>query len=424
MISLSEPLSVKQLSDILQGCFSNPAFSNIIVYGEVYSIKLGKFSYIELGNQGNKQTSSPIIKCAFQTLYGDTYHLKDIKVGDVIQVSGKLSYYPHGCSITLWGNRVDVLQTQLGKNLLIKQKTLKKLDELGYLDPNRKRKIPRYVSKVAILTASNGAAYQDILNTLHKRFPISSTLYPIIVQGDEASKTIVSALERANNSDAEVIILGRGGGSKTDLSCFDDEKVALAIAKSRVPVITCIGHTIDTAIADRVSDVMAITPTEGASLINPSLDEINQNKEKFKNDLDERFKQILIDNRRNLEFFDSRLDNYSPSSILKNKKEKLLDYQKDLKRLLKNKISDEKYRIEHLSSDYKKLLQNIVSIKQKELSKFQISLQKYDSTWLKENGYSLIFQNGKKITSASELNKDSEIVITYSDGERKAVIKD
>ena len=115
MISLSEPLSVKQLSDILQGCFSNPAFSNIIVYGEVYSIKLGKFSYIELGNQGNKQTSSPIIKCAFQTLYGDTYHLKDIKVGDVIQVSGKLSYYPHGCSITLWGNRVDVLQTQLGK---------------------------------------------------------------------------------------------------------------------------------------------------------------------------------------------------------------------------------------------------------------------------------------------------------------------
>ena len=109
---------------------------------------------------------------------------------------------------------------------------------------------------------------------------------------------------------------------------------------------------------------------------------------------------------------------------LKNKKEKLLDYQKDLNRLFKNKISDEKYRIEHLSSDYKKLLQNIVSIKQKELSKFQISLQKYDSTWLKENGYSLIFQNGKKITSASELNKDSEIVITYSDGERKAVIKD
>ena len=217
--------SVSEISDILKAAFSNPSFINLPVYGEVYSIKLGKFSYIEIGDQGNKQTNSPLLKCAFSTFYNDNFHLDEIKVGDVILITGNLSYYPHGSSITLWGNSVEILKSQEGKNLLLKKKTLEKLDKMGYLDEKRKRKIPTYCKKVAILTAENGAAYQDILKTLHDRFPVSSVLYPVVVQGDNAAKSIVKALHLANEKDYDVIILGRGGGSKTDLSCFDDEKV-------------------------------------------------------------------------------------------------------------------------------------------------------------------------------------------------------
>lgn len=422
MISLSEPLSVKQLSDILQGCFSNPAFSNISVYGEVYSIKLGKFSYIEIGDQGNKQTSSPIIKCAFSTFYSNPYHLEEIKTGDIIQVTGSLSYYAHGCSITLWGKNVQVLQTQLGKNLLLKQKTLKKLDSLGYLNPERKREIPKYVKKVAVLTASSGAAYQDILKTLHMRFPVSSVLYPIVVQGNQAAGSIVKAMKKANESDCDVILLGRGGGSKTDLSCFDDEKVALSIATSQKPVITCIGHTIDTSIADRVSDKMAITPTEGASLINPSKEETIQRRMDFVHELDQIFIRKLEEKRSNLEMFSRQLESLSPMNKLSKEKEKIRSFIKNLNVIYLSKISQSKTELEKWIVNQKDVYnRKLLSYKAKFIS-FDSEIEKFNPKWIQEQGFAIVFQDGKKITSASQI-KNGNVTITYPDGKKTAKVE-
>lgn len=424
MISLSEPLSVKQLSDILQGCFSNPAFSNLSVYGEVYSIKLGKFSYIEIGDQGNRQTSSPIIKCAFSTFYHSDYHLEEIKVGDVIQVRGSLSYYPHGCSITLWGKEVSILQSQLGKNLLLKQKILKKLDSLGYLDPKRKRPIPRYVKKVAILTAQSGAAYQDILKTLHERFPVSTILYPIVVQGEGAARTIVKAMAKAQKDDSDIILLGRGGGSKSDLSCFDDEKVALAIATSVKPVITSIGHTIDTSIADRVSDRMAITPTEGASLINPSLEEIEDARKEYLDGLQDVFVRKLEEKRRNLALFQSTLDSLSPVSRISGKRKELKEKKKNMELgflhcITLNRSALSRYRLE-LVHGY----QNTLNGKRMSLKEFTSALEVYDPSFAKNNGYAVLVKNGKKIRSAEELLAGDNVLITYPDGNAEAIIKE
>ena len=89
----NKPLSVSQLSNILKACFENPMFSSLTVYGEVYSIRLGKFSYIDLGDQGHKETNSPLLRCAFNCYYGNDYGLEDIKVGDIIQITGSLSYH-------------------------------------------------------------------------------------------------------------------------------------------------------------------------------------------------------------------------------------------------------------------------------------------------------------------------------------------
>lgn len=424
MISLSEPLSVKQLSDILQGCFSNPAFSNLSVYGEVYSIKLGKFSYIEIGDQGNRQTSSPIVKCAFSTFYHSDYHLEEIKVGDVIQVRGSLSYYPHGCSITLWGKEVNILQSQLGKNLLLKQKILKKLDSLGYLDPKRKKPIPRYVKKVAILTAQSGAAYQDILKTLHERFPVSTVLYPITVQGENAARSIVKALERAKKDDSDIILLGRGGGSKSDLSCFDDEKVALAIATSEKPVITSIGHTIDTSIADRVSDRMAITPTEGASLINPSLEEIREAREDYLLRLTESFVRRVEEKRRNLALYGTRLDSLSPKSRISVKRKELQERKKDMEHSFLNRIALLDSAISRYRVDLIHVIRDNLNRKRMDLKGFTSVLEVHNPTFAEKNGYAVLFKDGKKVYSAKELSAGDRVTITYSDGKKEATIKE
>jgi exodeoxyribonuclease VII large subunit len=338
----SKPLSVSELSQILKACFENPAFSDLSVYGEVYSIRLGKFSYIDLGDQGKNETSSPLLRCAFSSFYGDDYGLSEIKVGDVITIRGSLSYYPHGSSVTLWGKSVEVLQNQAGKNLLAKKKTLEKLEKLGYLDEKRKRPIPGACQKVAILTAESGAAYQDILKTLHDRFPVSTVLYPVTVQGEGAAASIVKAMAKAQESKADVILLGRGGGSKSDLSCFDDEKVALAIAESRIPVITAIGHTIDTAIADRVSDVKAITPTEGASLINRPLSDVIEDREEFLTSLGDLFRAKIEEKALETESFRKRLEELSPLRILAEKRKKKDDYLNSLLTLFRSHLREGK----------------------------------------------------------------------------------
>lgn len=416
--------SVSEISQILKAAFENPAFSNLPVYGEVYSIKLGKFSYIELGDQGNKQTNSPLLRCAFSTFYNNNYHLEEIKVGDVIMITGKLSYYPHGSSVTLWGNEVEILKSQEGKNLLAKKKTLEKLDKLGYLDEKRKRKIPAYCKKVAILTAETGAAYQDILKTLHDRFPVSSVLYPCIVQGENAAKSMTEALLRAQEGDYDCILLGRGGGSKTDLSCFDDEKLSLAIAESKIPVITCIGHTIDLAIADRVSDIRAITPTEGASLINPSKDEVIKKRMEFTSQLDESMKNILRTNMMNLSAYIEKLEAYSPKNRIRHEKEQLNQYQEKLSLHYQNILTRKKNNLSLYTSEIDHLFSSLLQKKKLQKERFTSLLENLDPEKFALKGYALIYKDNKKITSINQLKEDDMITITYHDGKKTAIIKE
>lgn len=416
-------LSVGELSDILTNCFSNPKFSSIPVYGEVYSIRLGKFSYIEIGDQGKNQSSSPLLKCAFSSFQRYQTDLEDIKVGDVILVKGKLSYYAHGSSITLWGNEVTILQSQEGKTLLAKKKTLEKLGHLGYLD-KEKKKIPHYCRKIAILTAETGAAYQDILKTLHDRFPVSTDLYPVIVQGEGAAKSMLNALEEVQKRDYDCILLGRGGGSKTDLSCYDDEKLCLAIAMSEIPIITCIGHTIDTAIADRVSDYQAITPTEGASLINPSLEEVNKKREDFLKNLNEKMNYILQEKISELAYRYERLQLLSPLNHVRQAKEKIVSSKKQMKVLYSSSLDKEINLLRQNKERMNHFFENLIQQKRMKINDFRSKLDTYDPIAMSEKGYALIYKGSQKVTSSKDLSVNDEITITYYDGRVKASIKE
>lgn len=422
MIANKKMLSVSELSKILKACFENPAFSDLTVYGEVYSIRLGKFSYIDLGDQGHKETNSPLLRVAFSCFYGNQYGLEDIKVGDVISVTGNLSYYPHGSSITLWGNKAEILQSQLGKSLLEKKKTLEKLDKLGYLDSKRKKSIPPYCKKIAILTAASGAAYQDILKTLHERFPLDSVLYPTVVQGDGAKRSILRQLRRAKEKDFDVIILGRGGGSKTDLSCFDDEDVAMEIATSTIPIITCIGHTIDTAIADRVSDASAITPTEGASLVNRSLKEVIDYREDLRKRLENLFINKLQNEALNLERYLNTLESLSPQKKVSQKAKDIKDKKRRLCDLYRQRLDAYRNDIDDYQSTLSSQMKLLISYSTNRLMSYKSALAPFDPTIAEKHGYALVFKDGIKVTSASQLKDLDTVEITYTDGRKRAIV--
>ncbi len=150
-----------------------------------------------------------------------------------------------------------------------------KLDKEGLFRADRKRPIPRYPRVVALVTSPSGAAVHDMLRALHRRFPLDVKIIPVRVQGDGAARDIAAGLDRANRlTGADVILLGRGGGSLEDLWAFNEEIVARAVADSRIPVVTGIGHEVDTTIADFVADLRAATPTAAAELVVPDRREV------------------------------------------------------------------------------------------------------------------------------------------------------
>lgn len=417
-------LSVGELSDILKACFQNPAFRSLAVYGEVYSLRRGKFSYLEIGDPGRNEVSSPLLKCAFRTLYGDSYGLADVKVGDIVEIRGALSYYAHGSSVTLWGEEIEIRQEQMGRNLLRKRKTLEKLEGLGYLDASRKRSLPSLCRRIAIVTAYPSAAYEDILKTLHERFPVDTVLFPATVQGEEAAHSLLSALEKARKQDFDALILGRGGGSKTDLSAFDDEKLAMAIATYPCPVITCIGHTIDTSIADRVSDISAITPTEGASYVNPRLEDVRRRW----NDLGERLKagfQALLDSRQlSLDALRTRLSDLSPYRRLKAHQESLRARRRFLAFAYTGLLQAFEQKRGALLAQLRKAMQDLLLDRRERLLSLQALFRSLDPKLVGRKGYAVVFKGGEKVFSSGELQEGDVVTITFADGRRTARIQE
>ncbi|MAT07846.1 MAG: exodeoxyribonuclease VII large subunit [Dehalococcoidia bacterium] len=194
--------------------------------------------------------------------------------GDSIIVHGKVSIYPQRGDLQLV---VDLVQPEGTGELKLKFEQLRaKLEQEGLFDPSRKRELPKFPNKVAVVTSVSGAVWHDIVDVFQRRYPLAElVLFPTSVQGDAALTEIVGSFNNLNlYKDIDVVILARGGGSKEDLSVFNEEDLARAIFSSNYPVISAIGHETDTTIVDLVADVRAPTPSAAAEIAAPNLLEI------------------------------------------------------------------------------------------------------------------------------------------------------
>ncbi|WP_188591102.1 exodeoxyribonuclease VII large subunit [Paenibacillus silvae] len=182
----------------------------------------------------------------------------------------------------------------IGSLYLAYEQLKKKLDEEGLFAAARKRPIPRYPQTIGVVTSPTGAAVRDIMITLQRRYPSARVvLYPVLVQGKGAAPSIVKAIQSLNfMKEADVLIVGRGGGSLEELWAFNEEMVARAIAASSIPVISAVGHETDFTIADFAADLRAATPTAAAELAVPNraelLEQIAQRQRQLQNSLKQR----------------------------------------------------------------------------------------------------------------------------------------
>lgn len=266
-------LSITQLNEYIRGRMdADPLLAQVAVRGEVSNYKL----YPSGHHYFTLKDESSALKCVM--FKGNAMRLRfRPENGMKVIAMGKVSVFPRDGAYQLYCTAMAV--DGVGDLYAAFEQLKKKLAAQGLFDPAHKKPLPKYPGTIGIITSSAGAAVHDMLRILRKRYPLSSVrLLPVRVQGVEAPGEIAAAVQYANHHKlADLLIVGRGGGSIEDLWAFNDERVAYAIYHSQIPVISAVGHEPDVTISDFVADLRAATPSNGAELAVPDQDALRQN---------------------------------------------------------------------------------------------------------------------------------------------------
>jgi exodeoxyribonuclease VII large subunit len=240
----------------------------------------------------------------------------------------------------------SVRQDGLGSLYIRYEKLKTELEEMGMFAREYKKPVPRYASRVGIVTASTGAAIQDIINISSRRNPyVQLILYPAQVQGDGAAATIVSGIRALDSLGVDVIIVGRGGGSIEDLWAFNEESVARAIFDCGTPLISAVGHETDFTIADFVADLRAPTPSAAAELAVADIRELDAALLGYERQLSDRLSGRVEALRSRLGNLKLRLDYQSPRARVDARRQQALDYEDRLSRVMGEVLLGYRHRL-------------------------------------------------------------------------------
>ncbi len=261
MASPSEPLSVSALTSLIKGTLEG-FYSSVSVQGEVSNAKLSGSGHLYFSLKDREALIQAVMFKYRLSLLG--FEIRD---GMKLVVSGDVSVYAARGQYQLIAQSARLAGA--GDILAMLEERKRKLAAEGLFDEERKRPLPRFPARVALVTSPSGAAVRDIIHVLGRRNAgVDLVILPTLVQGEGAAEMIASRIRQANRlSIADVLIVGRGGGSLEDLLAFSDEAVVRAVAESKIPVISAVGHEIDWAICDYAADLRAATPSAAAELV-------------------------------------------------------------------------------------------------------------------------------------------------------------
>ncbi|WP_162146915.1 exodeoxyribonuclease VII large subunit [Acholeplasma granularum] len=426
-------LTVSALTEYLKVKLENdPHLKKIFLKGEISNFTHHTSGHLYFSLKDENATISAMM---FKT-YAQTINFKP-KSGDKVLVEGYMSLYKaRGTySISLFSMTLD----GIGDLFLKFEQNKKMFAELGYFDESLKKPIPKYPTKIAVLTSKTGAVIQDIKTTVERRYLLTKIiLYPILVQGEDSKNDIVKTIQKVNNdNEVDVIILGRGGGSIEDLWSFNEPEVVVAIHQSKIPIITAIGHETDTTLADYVSDLRAPTPTAAAELATPNtsdlIKEIKDKTSLMEYYMNERIKNI----HQTLMNLEERLHVSSPKSKLEQEKRSVDNLKLRIENQYHKNISDKTYQLNILTNKlqhpqtkidnykdkinlyYNQLLKNYKVNVTYKILKTQSLNDKLDSLnplRVMERGYALTTKDNKVITSINQISIDDHLSIQFKDG--------
>ena len=261
----------------------------IYIKGEISNFKMASNGHFYFSLKDDKSMISAMMFSSYASKIGFSP-----ENGQEVVVFGSIDVYVGRGTYSIIVYQME--EVGAGQALLELEKLKKKLKEEGLFDESRKRKINLYPTAIGVITAPNSAAIKDILTNIKRRYPIVDIyVFYSAVQGDNAAKELLNAFNIAQTYPLDTLLIGRGGGSSEDLSAFNDETLVRAVANSKMPVIACVGHEIDTTLVDYVADKRASTPTGAAELATIDQREILEHLAYAQNDMEEALKNRLVE---------------------------------------------------------------------------------------------------------------------------------
>lgn len=435
-------LSVTAITKYIKYKFDqDPHLLNVFIKGEISNFKRHSSGHLYFALKDDKGVlSAMMFKSSANQL---SFNPKE---GDQVLVEGRIGVYESRGAYQIY---VQSMQLDGVGLLFEKFEALKKeLAEKGYFDQEHKLSIPKYPKKIAVLTASTGAAIRDICSTLDKRYPLAEqVLMSTLVQGKGAKDNIINNIKEADSMGVDVIIVGRGGGSIEDLWSFNEREVVEAIYHCKTPVISAVGHETDTTLSDFVSDVRAATPTQAAVIATPDINALYQLISNARQYLTKHITQTIQQDKHKLKQLSSYYKLKTPSLLYDQETQKLDELQKQLSRNLEQTVTRNNHKLDILQNKLRitpiynktfqfrqdfnrlnmlqtQLVNRIISQKKQVLTSKLAQLDALSPTQIMLRGYSIIEKDDKIITSKNDLKIDDDITINLKDGKINANVKE
>lgn len=382
--------SVSQLNSYVKGVLDKDEnLSHIFVTGEISNYKPHYSGHLYMTVKD--ETAS--IKAVMFAGNATKLRFKP-ENGMKILAFGTVSLFPRDGSFQLYIN--DMQPDGIGALNIAFEQLKKKLDAEGLFKQEHKKALPKFPQKIGVVTSATGAAVQDIFNVLKRRFPVAEVvLRPCQVQGDGAAEDIAKAIYEFNRlRGADVLIVGRGGGSIEDLWAFNEEIVARAVFASEIPVISAVGHETDYTICDFVADLRAPTPSAAAECAVPDIYELKSNLVSLS-------QHIYSLTRNNVNIERNKLLSLEKSLVLRDPVTNINEQRKELV-----------YLTEKLSS----LTNSVLDVNKSKISALAGKLDVLSPLSVISRGYALVEKNNKPVTKVTELKTDDVISVKLSDG--------
>ena len=388
---MSRAVTVSQINRYIANLFKQDyTLSGIQVKGEISGCKYHYSGHIYF----TLKDAGAAISCVmFSTQRrGLGFTLED---GQSVIVTGRISVFERDGRYQLYAQ--SIVQDGVGRLYEEYEKLKKRLLSEGLFDEQRKKPIPKFASRIGVVTAETGAVIQDICNVTYRRNPyVQLYLYPAKVQGEGAAQTVIDGIRYFEKTDVDTIIIGRGGGSVEDLWCFNDEALARVIADCSKPVISAVGHETDTTISDYAADMRAPTPSAAAELAVYSWREMEIALREYQYDLKQSMDHTLKVRKLELQKYMVLLQHVSPEDVLRQKRLYLAECQDRMHGLMEKRLVETKHRLALYAEEMKGLS----------------PLQKLQS------GYTYTAdEQGGHIDSVEQLQQGQHLTLTFVDGQ-------